>query len=357
MTRFVIPEGVRSAAWVIVAAISMACSSEDAGIQPAPAEKLVYAVYGPGPASPLTPFPSNRYTRADVTTATKLKVDVCASTTGDHLLTLYPKTVEQLDQLDGFSTIGGVFANFSDDVDDATLKRPIDAYSAADSPMALVDVDDASPEKGKTFGLVPLYYSTADGAYDYTSDEHTVIAQPAVPLRPRTKYLFVMTDRVKTRKGAAIVATDETKALVAGNGGGDYGLALRAALPTLEGATKIERAHVVLATMFTTQSVHDELLAHAKTMRAAPPPKLAVDWKVESTDPDGRVRFSAKFEAPELRRPKPDGKFEIVDGAPKVQQTVQLEVFLSFSDSTSTAKRPIVFFAHGLGGTKDGVWG
>jgi pimeloyl-ACP methyl ester carboxylesterase len=347
--------GMRS--WLALAAIATACSHEDAGNEPVAPAPPIHAVYGPGPATPLTPFPSNRYTRPDATTATKLKVDVSAATTGDHLISLYPATVAEIDQIDGFSTIGGVFANFSDDVDDATLKRPIDGYAAADSPMALVDVDDASPEKGKTFGLLPLYFTTADGEYDYTSVDHTVIAQPATPLRPKTKYLFVLTDRVHGRNGAPIAATDDTKALVTGTGGGEYGAALRAALPTLESATKIERGHVVLATMFTTQSVHDELLAHAKTMRAAPPPRVAVDWKVESTDPDGRVRFVARFEAPELRKAKPDGKFEIVDGAPKTQSTAQLEVFLAFSDSKSTAKRPIVFFGHGLGGTKDGTWG
>ena len=350
---------MRSVGWLGFAlsmGVATACSHE-ASNEPVPAAKLVYAVYGPGPAAPLTPFPSNRYTRADPTTGTKLKVDVSAATTGDHLIALYPATVAEIDQIDGFSTIGGVFANFTDDVDDATLKRPIDGYAANDAPMALVDVDETSPEKGKAFGLLPLYYSTADGEYDYTSVDHTVIAQPATPLRPKTKYLFVLTDRVHTRKGAPIAATDDTRALVTGNGGGDYGVALRAALPTLEGATKIERAHVVLATMFTTQSVHDELLAHAKRMRAAPNPAVVADWKVESPDPDGRVRFVAKFEAPELRKPKPDGKFEIVDGAPKVQSTAQLDVFLAFSDSKSTRKRPIVFFGHGLGGTKDGTWG
>ena len=339
----------------LIALVAIACSKEETNDAPAP--KTVFALYGPAASTTLTPFPSNRYTRADDTTATKLKVDVSASTTSDPLVALYPSTVTEIDELDGFSTIGGVFANFSDDVDDATLKRPIDGYAAADSPMALVDVDDASPEKGKAFGLVPLYYTTADGEYDYTSVENTVLAQPATPLRPKTKYLFVITDRVHARGGGAILATDDTKALVGGTGGGDYGASLRAALPTLEAATKIERAHVVLATMFTTQSVHDELLAHAKTMRTAPAPKLAVDWKVESTDPDGRVRFVAKFEAPELRQPKPNGKFQIVDGKPVVQSTAQLEFFLAFSDSKSSAKRPVVFFAHGLGGTKDGTWG
>ncbi len=335
-----------------------ACSHHtDSTDTPPATDPTVYAAYGPAATTQLTPYPSNRYTRPDTTAATGLRVDISPTTTGDSLINKYAGTVAELDEIDGFSTLGGVCANFTSDVDDATLVRPIDGYTGDASPMALVDVDDTSPEKGKVFGLLPRYYTTADGEYDYTSEEHVVVAQPSTPLRPKTRYLFVVTDRVKTRKGVAIGATAETVALVTGNGGGDYGASLRSALPTLESKAKITRSHVVLATLFTTRSVHDELLVQAKARRLAPAPKLTTTWSVESKDPDGRVRFVAKFESPELRRPKPNGKWEVTDGTPKTQSIAQLELFVVMYDRPDAKKRPIAYFAHGLGGTKDGTWG
>jgi pimeloyl-ACP methyl ester carboxylesterase len=63
------------------------------------------------------------------------------------------------------------------------------------------------------------------------------------------------------------------------------------------------------------------------------------------------------MEAPEYRAPKPDGRFAIEGGKPKVQAMAQLETLLAFSDRTKSGPRPVVIFGHGLGGDKDGVWG
>ena len=43
----------------------------------------------------------------------------------------------------------------------------------------------------------------------------------------------------------------------------------------------------------------------------------------------------------------------IEGGKPVVQKKVGLEVFLSFADGTQSGPRPLVIFAHGLGGDKD----
>jgi pimeloyl-ACP methyl ester carboxylesterase len=98
----------------------------------------------------------------------------------------------------------------------------------------------------------------------------------------------------------------------------------------------------------------------AKGRRAAPTPKLGDPWTVETAyaAPDPRIRFRATYETPEFRKPKPDGKWELdANGAPKVQKTVPLEVFLAISDATKSGPRPIVIFQHGLGGNKDACWG
>lgn len=68
------------------------------------------------------------------------------------------------------------------------------------------------------------------------------------------------------------------------------------------------------------------------------------------------MRLRAVFDTPEYRGA--DGKWHGDEGgAPTKQASVGLEVFMAFSDATTAAPRPVVLFAHGLGGTKDGCWG
>jgi len=337
-------------------ALVASCSSKTEEPQDPP----VFALYGPQATTRLTPYPSNRYAKDDPTTATKLRLDLSAATTADTLVKTYPSTISDLDELDGFSTFGGVYANFSDDVDDTSFVRPLDGYANADAPMALVDIDDASPDKGKAMGLLPRYYTTADKEYDYTSVDHSMVAEPARPLRPKTRYLFVLTDRVKTRKGAPVQASEDTRALLSGATTGAYADSVRAALPKLESATGIKKEHVILASVFTTQSIHEELLALVADRRARPAPTKVDDPKVtQGPEADGRLQMLGHYVSPEYRRAKADGgTWKIVGGKPEaIVPTQQLEYALAFSNSKVSGKRPIVIFAHGLGGDKGGVWG
>jgi hypothetical protein len=330
------------------------CGSEKEAPAPAPP---VEVIFGPQPASRLSPFPSDRYTKPDPASATGLRVNITAQTTTDRLVTGYPQTVADLNRMDGFSTVGGLYVNFTGDVDPSSFTRAVDAYTGAGAPAALVDVDDKSPDRGKTVGLLPMYASTADGVFDYTSEDHTLLFQPSRPLRPRTRYLFVLTNTVRASKGGPVIATAETRALLT-NASDPHAVAVRAALPVLESATGIKRDTIVLASHFTTATVHDELLAAASARRSAPAPIVTVaPAVVEESKTDNRVRFSLKFEAPEYRTPKPGGRFVIEGGKPVVQSTVQLEALLAFSDRTKSGKRPVVIFGHGLGGDKGGVWG
>ena len=338
-------------------AMAAACSSK---ANDPPPEAPVFVLYGPQATTGLTPFPSNRYAKDDPSTATKLRVDLSSATTGDVLLASYASTVTDLNALDGFSTFGGAYVNFSADIDASSLKRPIDGYASTDAPMVLIDVDESSPDKGKASGLIPLYATTADHEYDYSRDDFSAVAQPAKPLRPKTRYLFVVTDRVKTLRGNPVRASEDTVALLSGRTTGAYADSVRAALPILE-TTGVTRNHVVLATVFTTESVHDELLALSAERRAAPPPAQVGDLTVETKlTPDGHVRFAGKYVSPEYRRDKSieGGSWKIAAGKPVIQKADQtLDFLLAFSDGTKSGPRPIVIYGHGLGGDKDGTWG
>jgi hypothetical protein len=54
----------------------------------------------------------------------------------------------------------------------------------------------------------------------------------------------------------------------------------------------------------------------------------------KGTAPDNRVRFVGRYEAPEFRRPKPNGTWDVAGDKPIVQSTASLEAYLSFSDAT-----------------------
>lgn len=304
-------------------------------------------------------YPSDHFTRPDPSTRTGLRLAVDAVLAADPFVQAYPKVLPELDATDGFSTVGGVYVRFSDEVDRSALDAlaPTD-FAKPGTPLALVDVDPHSPANGQAVPVVPTYFSWNDDPNAATPD-YTLVVQPYVPLDPATRYVFVLSDALHTAGGAPLQATDATRALVSGDAEGEYGAALRAALPAVQHASGIGPDHVVLATMFTTESVLDDTIAVAKRARAAPLPAGGASPTLEkqaTTAGDTRVRFAGTFPAPDYRAPKPDGQWHDSNGVPVVQSTAQLQYFLAFSDGTHSGPRPVVVFAHGLGGDKDATW-
>ena len=347
-------------------AVLAGCSSDGTVVTVGPPPGP-HPLYGPGPSTALVPYPSNRYAKADSSTATGLRVSIDATTTADQTVSASSDAgVEQLanavatiNQSDGFSTIGGVFATFTDDLDPASFTLTPNQYTQPGTPIALVDVDDASPEKGTAHGLVPRYLSSANDP-NATVADFLLVAEPATPLRPKTKYAYVITDAVRTAAGTHLVPSPDAFALVNGTAEGAYGDSVRAALPIVQTATGITPAHVTLATVFTTETVHDTLVAVAQDRRAAPRPTLSdtlVVNEMATTPGDNRVRFAGNFPAPDFRAPKPDSKWHLAsDGKPSLQSTASLQFFLAFSDRTFSGPRPVVIFQHGLGSDKDSTW-
>lgn len=346
----------------------VACGDGEAD-EPRAAQARSVVLYGAREQTELTPFPSNRYTRADASTATGLRVDVTPQTTADEMVTELGGTFAQLSTLDGFSTTGGVFFKLSapidargidrvPDADPPVLDPPEDAerYTQPDAPFLLVNVDDASPEQGQAMGIVPRYFEQAADDF-YTADEFTVIAQPARPLLPATRYVLVVTRALRARDQTAVGASPEMSAALT-SATDDYSVSLREAVASAASAVGFDRRQVVAATVFTTASTVTEVARMAEARRAAPDPTLEQAFTIETpyAAPDPRVRFVTKFSAPEFRHA--DGKWRTASGgAPEVAKSTNLEAFLAFSDATQSGPRPVVFYAHGLGGDKDGCWG
>ncbi len=342
----------------------------------------VAASYGPAASTPLSPYPSDRYTIADAATATGRRVHIVKGGTTDLVVGAgLEATVSELDQHDGFSTAGGVIVQFTGPVAWQTIApspdpelpdvavRDAGAFAAPGSPLVLLDVDPTSPERGKARGLVVRYWQQPHDGF-YLHDEFTFVAQPAEPLRPRTRYLFAVTDALGAADGGHVHPSPEMVALLAG-GSDPYAQEIAGGLAELA-KFGVTREHVALATVFTTMSVPDVMLAAAAQVRAIGAPKVLQDWSIERpvTAPDKRARLRAVYQAPEFRsamKDPPDcakmpcltAERFVLDakGAPVVQAQAGLEVFLAVSDAASTQRRPVVIFQHGLGGDKDGCWG
>lgn len=363
------PHDHRATALALAGLLALAgCGGEEV-VSPRPPP--IVALYGPASETQLTPFPSDRYTVDDASTPTGKRVHVGPDNTADVLVAGIPLVVDQLAELDGFSTTGGIVAMFSGPLDvaglavdhtqpDVSAEGVPDAafFAMAGSPLWLIDVDPASPRFGEPVGLIPRWWEQAKDEY-YTTDEFTLIVEPAQPLLPGGRYLFVATDGLRARSGGAVARSADMDALLSSAPGDAYAASVHDALAVAEERLGLDPSRVVLATVFTTASVQDGIVAMGQQNRAAPAPALVEPWELaEESASDDRARFRAVFDSPEYRRPKPDGKWRLGEGgAPLEVERVGLEVFLAFSDAQEGGPRPVVIYQHGLGGDKDGGWG
>jgi hypothetical protein len=346
------------------ALLLMACGGDDDAIPP------VIALYDDPASSELSPWPSNRYT-VPADTATGLQIAL-PSASPDLLFSAgLEETVTELSAMDGFSTTGGVVLRFSgplhvvglaplpaDDPNASVPLRDATTFTTSDSPLILLDVDPSSPDYRQAIGLTPRWWEQAKDDY-FTNDEFTLIAEPATPLRPATRYLFVVTDALKGRDGASVARSERSEALLAGQIEGDYAAEVGAALGELGSALGVGVDRVKLASVFTTASITEGVTHLSQMARASAAPVLSEPWTLETPEaPDGRIRFRAVYDAPEYRTPSPDARWQLdADGNPIVQSTAGLEVFMAMSDAATSEPRTVVIYGHGLGGDKDGCWG
>ncbi|MDI1433221.1 alpha/beta hydrolase family protein [Polyangium sorediatum] len=349
----------------LAALLLSACS--DPVELPVPPETGVVALYGKPAETVLSPYPSDRYTTADAATATGRRVRIGPDTAADSLVTSYQGTVDLLNEMDGFSTVGGVVVNFSGPIDarplvlapyaEPPLLGPIldaEDYKKPGAPLYLVDVDPDSPEQGKPVGLIPRWFPQPDDGF--YPDDFTLVAEPATPLRPGTRYLFVATNALRGDDGAPVRRSPDMQALLGGTAEGDYGDEVRKAITEARTGGLFHAEDVVLATAFTTATVRAGIEAMGVAARKSPTPALLTPFEVETpAEPGGRVRFRGVYEAPEYRGET--GKWSFEGGTPVANKKVGLDVFLAFSKAEVSGKRPVVIYGHGLGGDKDGTWG
>jgi hypothetical protein len=243
----------------------------------------------------------------------------------------------------------------------APARRP-DTVIAADvaSDVLLVDVDPASPERGRLFPTV---------AQTLIEDRYTaphliaVAPRPGIVLAPGTRYAALLRRAVAPDAAppAAIITMADGE--VPGGARGEAAAALYAPLWTTLDQLGVPRDDVLAATVFTTgdevvvlQRRSDAVRAGADAVIGA----LVVD-PVDGADHDGYCELTGTVTFPQLQAGTPPfargGRFVLDDaGVPVVQGTAPVPLVITIPDGDMPAAGwPLFQFFHGSGGLSSGL--
>ncbi|MEO7091982.1 MAG: hypothetical protein ABI175_01950, partial [Polyangiales bacterium] len=268
-------------------------------------------------------------------------------------------------KLDGFSPIAAGWLAFSADIDTRSLPVDGKASTAPTSTLQLVDIDDASPDKGKRH---PIIWRFRAPVGDYYTVANTLAFMPALgmPLREKTRYAIVATRALKTKDGKSFQPNDGLLDVLDGKGAA--GAAWKGALDALD-AAGIPRAQVAHLSVYTTSDPTGELLKIADDVRKLPPP-VQTDVAYDTTAGTfegytGNYSGSPDYQQGVVPFLSEGGNFVFdAAGLPIKQRDFSLRFYLTVPLAAScpmpAGGYPIVLYAHGTGGdyksfTRDGT--
>ena len=177
-------------------------------------------------------------------------------------------------------------------VDRASLPADEDACKADGSSVFLIDLQATDPASAR----VACRASILDER-DRDTSRFLVAIGPArgLVLAEDHRYAAVMTSRVQTEAGLALVASaDFTSTAVKAQGafGSVYGDAYAKVMAAVGGALAADGAKVIALAPYTTQNVTAELFTIAGTLDAAPAPALS--WDAATMAPMANAKFAAR---------------------------------------------------------------
>jgi hypothetical protein len=258
--------------------------------------------------------------------------------------------------VDGWGISSGVFIPMSGAIDPKSLPADPKASMSADSSVFLLDIDPASPERGRRFPLEVSFTTKGDL---YTPD-NLLAAIPVFGFvrRPKTLYALVVTDGVLDAAGAPIGRTRAFDDAIRGEGDQATRDSLTPLRDQLESeGSSIDRVQV--AAVFRTFDQNALLLKLVQWAEKLPEPRLADPWQHKSSYQSYEV-FTAGFEVPTIQngaRPYDDiGEGRIVfgdDGEPQIVGRQRIELVLTVPKKPQPAAGfPITMYLHGSGGNR-----
>jgi len=275
----------------------------------------------------------------------------------------YVKATEGL--LDGFSPAAPAYLRFTGPIDPASLPRDPPSSTATDASVQLVDVDPTSPERGKR-RLVQIHWQEAiseDGSY---WQPNTLAVMPIFgrPLRPKTRYAVVVTNKLRAKGGGPITPSSDLEEVIGTKPATERTQKARElfapAVAELE-AAGIAPKDIVHLTVFTTNDPTAEVFAIADHVKASFPAPTARDWTPKESNADYDVYEGVYGPSPNFqigaipyRKPPDGGGFVFENGTPKLQDTFDLRFALAVPKEDRCPQpaegHPVVLYAHGTGG-------
>ena len=280
-----------------------------------------------------------------------------------QMLPLVAQYVSETDGLiDGFSPAAATALRFDNAIDPGSLPADPPSTLANDASVQIVDVDPSSPERGKRH-LAQVRWQHDEGVY-WPSNTLSVLPMVGRPLRTKTRYAVVVTNKVRALDGGAVGTSSDLEEVLERKPTTDRTRAVHDlfAPAVHELATAgIATSDIVHLTVFTTDDPTADTFAAMDDVVANVPAPTASAWQKKETTVDmvvyeGSYGPSPNYQAGTVpfRKPADGGGFVIENGKPKLQNTFDLRFALAVPDATKcpvpAAGYPIVLYAHGTGG-------
>jgi predicted esterase len=286
---------------------------------------------------------------------------------GHPALAGYPRPIgllgtyaDAMAKLDGWGTNAAVFQRFSTAIDPTSLPADGAATTAETASVYLVDVDPDSPARGTRHPLRLKF--TAAPAMVIGPNWLAALPYPGFPLREGTTYALVVTERVySTDRIQAVADADFTAVLTPAAGASDPAIARAQAryapfLDWLDEPGGDERADVISAAVFTTQSA-TAIMADLRTAIHALPAPVAADVERLTFGSGAFALYHGTYQGPNFQTG--EVPYRLVggditvggDGLPVVQRMETLRFALTVPPGPTPANGwPVAIYAHGTGG-------
>lgn len=345
-------------ATLVLTALAGACGGSDSPAPP-PGASVEFLVPRSGVMPPFfsLPFPTDLRVKADGT----LNLDGFPDGVRPDALTGFLAIFSR--ETKGAATNGAAYFHFTAPVDPATLPTTANATSSGASAF-LIDVDPTSPRRGTRHPLQIRHWATA--SVYVPANTLALLPYPGIPLRPKTKYAAVVTNRVKTAAGVPLVANVNFAPVMSRTASSDpelekARLAYAPAFDALE-TMGVPRADIVSLASFTTSDPGADL----RRMRAWMLQNVAEPGARElaCTDEALYVRCTGSYSQPHYRvgvapYNSEGGNFVFdAQGNPVEQgrETMLFTVTLPKTDMP-VGGYPITLVSHGTGGDRNSFLG
>ena len=306
--------------------------------------------------SAYVPFPDDFYLVDDATTRTGHRVYIRVPELETNLTALFDSVLTPTRSLDGMSPLAPIVIALPDVVDPTSVPTTARASTDPFATLALFDVDPAS---ASYLRRVPFDALLLDEANFDGSAAHTLVVFPAIPLVPRGKYAFVVTNRALVAPSRPLEPSAFFTTVAEGRAATEDELRLAPVLRNVFDELKktsppIRIDDVALALGITVRSDDDipkDLLSvRAKVESTAPPSFAITDVAADTTSgSDVAAIVQGTWSTLDWSNGAP---FIARDssGVPTPLGNVTLDFTLALPKTSLTRAAPIVMYQHGQPG-------